>query len=244
MKKSVYIATALFIFAAGSLSNTACSKKEQAAAPSSQPTAIQQQAIEEVKKDVIAAKAANAAMVNGVEITVFDLVREMNRIAPSLAKKGSSSKNTTAVIRKQALDNLITRELVVQQAIREGMKADPEQIDKAIGLMKDQMGEKEFQTYLDERGSTEKEIKKKFERNQLFETITAREIFGKVAVDDQELRADYEKNKNRYKDDAGRQLKHEEVSNFIRKKLIAEKGSEKLVAWGRALQKDASVVMY
>jgi hypothetical protein len=77
MKKTVYAIAVGLLAAALSLTGLSCKKKEPAAPP---PTPEQKAQIEEIKKNVEAAQKVFAAKVNGVEITMHDLVREMNRV--------------------------------------------------------------------------------------------------------------------------------------------------------------------
>ena len=250
MSTFVFDVSVVVLSAAIALSGVSCKKNEQApaqivqSAQTATSAPAQQLVGEEIKKDVKAAKAAYAAKVNGIEISMFDLVREMNRISADIARSGNDTQDPMVAARKQALDNLITRELAVQFAIKQGIKADQEQIDTAIKLMKEQMGEKDFQAYLNERSSTEKDLRWRFERNHLFEMITAREIYSTIKVDEKELRAEYEKSKSALKDKDGKQLKYEAAADFIRRKLKAVKGAEKLSAWGSELRKNAEIVIY
>jgi len=73
------------------------------------------------------------AKVNGADLTMFDLVREMNAIAPKYIRKGeSASPEITSKVKKKALNNLIFKELAVQEAIKEGMKVKPEAVEDVI----------------------------------------------------------------------------------------------------------------
>ena len=170
--------------AAISITILSCKKKEPAAPP---PTPEQKARIEETKKSVEAAKKVFAARVNGVEITMLDLVREMNKVAPKYVKGSEKAAPAmTAKIRKEALDNLIFNELAVQEAVRQGMKVSPEKINTVVELMKKQMGSKEaYQAYLDSLGITEDGLRKRIERSHLIEMVTAKEIYQKIKIDAQ-----------------------------------------------------------
>jgi hypothetical protein len=227
--------------AAISITILSCKKKEPAA-PS--PTPGQKAKIEEIKKDVEAAKKDIAAKVNGVEITMHDLVREMNKVAPKYAKGDEKvAPATTKKIKKEALDNLIFNELAVQEAVRQGMTVGPEKIDTVVGLMKKQTGSQEaYQQYLDGLGITEEGLRKRIERSHLLEMVTAREIYQKITIDDRDIRAEYEKNKGVYKN-GEKQLSYDEAAPFIKKRLISDAGAEKKKEWGNALRKNAKIVI-
>jgi hypothetical protein len=84
MKNSHFTIVAGLLMAVISLTSLSC-KKEQAAVTPPPPTPEQKAKIEEikkeVKKDAEAAKTVIAAQVNGVDITMHDVVSEMNTIA-------------------------------------------------------------------------------------------------------------------------------------------------------------------
>jgi hypothetical protein len=241
MKKIVCAISVGLLVASFSLTSLSCKKKEPAAPP---PTPEQKAKIEEIKKDVEAAKKDIAAKVNGVEITMHDLVREMNRVAPKYVKEGEkTTPKTTAKIKKEALDNLIFNELAVQEAARQKITVSPEKIDKIVELMKKQMGSKEaYLQYLDSLGITEEGLRKSIERSHLLEMVTAKEIYQKIKIDDKDIRAEYEKNKDSYMKD-GKQLSYDEAAPFIKRRLIADAGVEKKKEWGVALRKNAKIMI-
>src|SRR5574337_49458 len=94
MMKIVYGITSIVFIAVISLIGLSC-KKQQAAAPPP-PTPEQKAKIEEVKKNAEEAKKVFAAQVNGVEITMQDLVGEMNLIAQQKDKGDGKIGKTTA----------------------------------------------------------------------------------------------------------------------------------------------------
>lgn len=240
MKKIVYTIAVGVLAAAFFLTGPGCKKKEQAAPPP--PTPEQKVQIEEIKKNVEAAKQTVAAHVNGVAITMDDLVREMNKVAPKYVKEGKKTdQKTTEKVKKEALDNLIFNELAVQEAVKQGMKVGPERIDQVVALMKKQMETPEaYQKYLDGLGITEAGLKKRIERSHLLEMITGKEIFQKIAIDQKDMRAEYEKNKSTFKK-GDKQLSYDEAAMFIKRKLISERGAEKKKEWGTALRKNAKI---
>jgi PPIC-type PPIASE domain/SurA-like N-terminal domain len=152
-----------------------------------------EQSDEEAKKVVI-------AKVNGVDISMYQLIRAMNRTAPKYINKGEEpTPETTAKIRKEALDRLVFEELAVQQAIKEGINPKPEAVENVVKQVKKNLGTEEaYKDYLKKNDLTEEALKKIIERSQSYQMITAKEIYRKVKVDDKLLRAEYEKEKRRY----------------------------------------------
>jgi hypothetical protein len=133
--------------------------------------------VEDPKKSVV-------AKVNGVPISVDDLAKEMNTIAPQYIKPGQKKDpQADEKVRKEALDRLIYRELAVQEAKRQGMKASKGAISDELKKIKaDMKTEDAFRQNLLKSGITEEELKRQIERNILVEMITEKEIFGKVTL--------------------------------------------------------------
>jgi len=135
------------------------------------------ESVEDPKKTIV-------AKVNGVPISVDELVREMNTIAPQYVKPGQKTDPPTdEKIRKEALDRLIYRELAVQEAKRQGMKAPKGAVAEELKKIKAEMKtEDAFRQNLAKSGITEEELKRQIERNILVEMIAEKEIFGKVKL--------------------------------------------------------------
>ncbi len=191
---------------------------------------------EEAKRSVEEAKKIVVARVNGAEINMFMLIRAMNRIAPKYIKDGeAATKETNEQIKNEALNRLIFEELAVQQAISQGIDPGPEEIEKVVSQVKANLGTEEaYKDYLNKSFLTEEALKKLIERSQRYELINAREVYGKVAVDEKILREAYEKEKEKFvlpdnflvedvfflpgKDEDSTRKKADEVLKTIRKK--------------------------
>ncbi len=238
--KIIYPITAVVFIAVLSLTVLSCKKKEPVAPPA---TPEQKAVIEEAKKGVEEAKKVFAAQVNGVNITMHELVREMNKVAPKYLKGDEkAAPRITEKIRKEALDNLIFAELAVQEAAKQGMTVSPERIEQVVQAMKKQTGSAEaYKEYLDGLGITENELRKRIERSHLLEMVTGKEIYQKIKIDDKDSRAEYEKNKSAFKDGSGNQMSYEESATIINKKLMAQLGAEMKSKWEQTLRKNAKI---
>ena len=244
MKNINFTIMAGLLAAAISLAGASCKKKEQVAAPPP-PSPEQQAVIEEAKKSAEESKKVFAAQVNGIDIAMYDLVREMNKIAPKYVKGDEkAAPGTTVKIRNEALDNLIFAELAVQEAVKRGITVSPERIDEVVQLMKKQTGSAEaYKEYLSGLGITEDELRKRIERSHLLEMITGKEIYQKIKIDDKDVRNEYEKHKSAFKDGSGKQMSYEEAAPVIKRKLMAELGAEMKKEWGKTLRKNAKIVI-
>ena len=176
----------------------------------------------EPRKSIDEPKKAVAAKVNGVAISRFDLLGEMNAIAPQYIQPGRKKDPATdEKIRKEALDRLIYRELAVQAAKKEGMKAPAGAVAEELKRIRAEMKTEEaFRQNLVKSGITEEELKGRIERNVLVDMITEKEIFGKVTVDLDEARKIHEQRRKSYKG-PGRPMTFEEARPLIEKELMA-----------------------
>jgi len=209
---------------------------KEAAKVTEAQTAEEAKKAEEARRSAEEAKKTLIAKVNGADINMFMLVRAMNRVAPKYVKEGETASPETAVkIKREALDRLIFEELAVQEAMRQGINPAPEAIDKVVAQIRENVGSDEaYREYLDKSYLTEETLKKMIERSQRYELITAREIYGKVKVDEKLLQTEYEKEKGRFilpenfiaedvyflqgKDEEAVRKKADEILKTIRKK--------------------------
>lgn len=227
-----------------------CSKKEDVSKSMTQkeerkPTPEQAKKAKEIKKGIKESKHIVIATVNGADLTMFDLIREMNAVAPKIIQHGQTgTPELTAKVKKEALNSLIFKELAVQEAIKEGMIVKPEAVEDIINKVRAQAGSEEaYKKYLEERNLNEEALKKTVERSHLLEMITAKEIFDKIKVDDKVLRDTYEKDKASFmtKDNPSRQMSFEEAKGFIEEKIKSERGQKRIAQWNNELRKKAKI---
>jgi len=224
------------------LTISSCSKvdapKKEPPTPSAEPQSIageQQKRFEESKNTAV-------AKVNGVPISRFDLVAEMNAIAAQYIKPGQKrDPKTDEKIRKEALDRLIYRELAVQAAKKQGMKAPAGAVAEELKRIKAEMKTEEaFRQNLAKSGITEEDLKRRIERNLLVEMITEKEIFGKATVDLEEAKRIYEKRKGSFKGPSG-PMTFEEARPLIENELKTAAVQKREDEWVAALKKGARI---
>ena len=211
---------------------------EEPSKPSSEPSKV----LGEHRKSIEESKKTIAAKVNGVPISRFDLVEEMNAIAPQYMKPGQKRDiKTDEKIRKEALDRLIFRELAVQSAKKEGMKAPADAVAEELKRIKAEMKtEDAFRQNLMKSGITEEELSKRIERNLLLERITEKEVFGKVTVDPAEADKIYAKRKKSFKGPSG-PMSLEEARPLIENELKTAAVQKREDEWVEELRKGARI---
>ena len=142
-------------------------------------------------------KTIIVARVNSAAITRHSLIQMMNRMSAKNAE--TSLPESRDDIRKRALDKLISQELAIQAATRQGLLVEQAGIDKAIINLKENLGgEIKFQDYLAKEHSTEAELRAQVERVLLYELIGGKEVRDKAIVTDDEVRKEYELVKGQY----------------------------------------------
>ena len=218
-----------------------CKKTEQ---PAPRSRLVGGEHVEQmVRKSLEEAKKSVAATVNSVPITQFAILREMSMIAPQYAGSGQEpTPEQRAKIRSDALENLIFRELGVQEAKKRGMHVKQETIDAAIKSVIAKEGSPEaYRKYLEYNGQTEAELREQIEQDALFDLIAAQEVNAKIKITDAELRKRYDEGKSGLKDPAHKQLTFEAAKGMLEQRLRAEATEKRLHAWEKELKKNAKI---
>ena len=135
------------------------------------------------------------AKVNGAEITRHSLVYLMNKINET--NNPDSPPDSRENIRKKALDRLVVEELVFQDAKNRGLHLEPGALDSAMGKIKAKLGtEAAYANLLAKQNITETELRSSIERSLLVQLIYDKEVNKKISVSDDDVRKEYERQKN------------------------------------------------
>ncbi len=155
---------------------------------------------EEIIQGVEISKKHVVIKVNGTDITMNDLINRMNQLAPKyVAARSQRTPEIDKKLQKEALDDLIFRELVFQEAGRQGMKVQPEAVKKTIASLRTSMGSEEaFTNNLKIIGATEESFRKMTEKDMLVKMIIDKEIYRKINVDEKRIKAVYMKEKAKF----------------------------------------------
>ncbi|MBS1127178.1 MAG: peptidylprolyl isomerase [Nitrospirae bacterium] len=199
MKKRVAPWMACFLAVVIALAGAACKKGPDKAGTAKAPPGHEKM-MQQHTKEIEESKKVIVARVNGVNITMNDFLNTMAQVTLQYSSRGQQmTPEARQKAEKEVLDMLIFRELAVQEAVNAGMKASPEAVIQAVAALRTNAGSDEaFKKSLAMSGDTEESLRRSIERNMLFDMIAAREIFGKIKVDEKRLREAYAKNKNKY----------------------------------------------
>jgi len=146
------------------------------------------------------AEDAAVALVNGVAVTASQLTREVDRLIPMTTYHRSVSEERRKELARDALENLITRELQVQDAAARGIKPDKNQVkDQLEQIRKRYPSKKEYKAALERSRLTEDGLRKEIEGMVMVRTLTEQIVSGPSKMSDEALRKYYEDNKDKFR---------------------------------------------
>jgi peptidyl-prolyl cis-trans isomerase C len=149
-----------------------------------------------------------AAKVNGIPITTQELNRSFQahvQVPYSTVQEDPRAKE----ILRQILDNLIDRELLLQQAKSLKMAVPPQQVDAQMQQLAQRFPSPEaFEQALTAQNFTVDTVKKDVENQMLRQQLVKKEILDKVNVSARDVQSFYDKNKNKYVEEEQVRARH------------------------------------
>ncbi|HXO28134.1 MAG TPA: peptidylprolyl isomerase [Thermoanaerobaculia bacterium] len=156
-------------------------------APSPAGAAGQAPAPQALAQDKIPAVVAK---VNGTPIAKGDLIKVADQFHAQ-----SPAMTETAEFYRKILDQLISNELLRQEATAAGVTASDEEVNKQLGELKGRFPSPEkFQEELKKNGLTEAEIGKQIRENLVMQKFVETKVVNDVKVSDADVKAFYDKN--------------------------------------------------
>lgn len=141
-----------------------------------------------------------AARVNGVEISSFRLERHFEDYLKAQGRNVGAIRNPSVFkrLKREALDQLIDKQLLWEEAMRRGIEVDPEEVRKVrAAVVKTFVTEEAFIRRITDAGfddaSYEQYLRQEIAGNQVLQ-----ELIGQVEVSDTEIRQTYEQNRDRF----------------------------------------------
>lgn len=159
--------------------------------------------------------AADVAVVNGVKISQAQLDQQYTLLkvdyenqmgALDLAKDQEIIKN----LQNQAYEEIITKELVRQEADRQGLKISQAEIDSRLASFKQAQNSVEndgYQKFLAKLNLTEADLGREVEVMLLFQQLQAK-VTGDTKVSEAEARQYYEANQQLFNNPGGMRIYH------------------------------------
>lgn len=159
-----------------------------------------------------------AATVNNVPITRFEVIKLLER-------EGG----------QQALDNLITRQLVIQEARKKKLTVSQEEIDAKLN---------ELNSYLEQQGTTlddalalQSQTKEDLIEDIKIQALVEKLLSEELNVSDEEVQKYFEDNRDFFAKDA----KFADVSGQINSQLKSDKLSQKFQEWLDTVRSESSI---
>lgn len=150
-----------------------------------------------------------AVKVNNIPITMSEVEEEISRIISRTLFHKDIPAEKRAGYRDEAVERLIERELQFQEAKALGIKAEKAEIKDKMEVIKKRFpSDKEFKEALKKSNLSEKDLKAKAEKAILIEKVFKKEVEEKIEVSDDEAKAHYETNIERYKEMEQVRLRH------------------------------------
>ncbi len=154
---------------------------------------------------------AGAKVVEGVVAVVGDtpiLRSELNDRYAMLSPQFEIAADDTAranQLRREILDNLVSEQLLLQEAEGQGLKADQEQIDSAVASAIDgdrqRLGPDGFNAELTNEGITEADLRARYaseaRKEILRRQLLQKEVVSKVTVTDAQVEQNFRENKDK-----------------------------------------------
>lgn len=141
-----------------------------------------------------------AVKVNGVPITLSEVEEEIGRTISRTLFHREISPEKRQEFRKEAIEKVIETELMFQEAKAQGIKAEKKEIEKKIEDVKKRFpSDKEFKETLKKNKLSLRDLEARAERGILMEKVFKKEVEEKIKVSDDEAKAHYENNIQRYK---------------------------------------------
>jgi len=152
----------------------------------------------------------NVALVNGSAITRAELDRLMASTQGRLSRAGKGlSGSQLTEMKKQALENLIDRELLYQESQRQGIKVDEAVINEEIDALKKRFpSEAEMKKSLARMKLSETFMRSQFTQERAIQQLIDKEFGQKVTVADKDVKAYYDKTPDFFKQPEQVQARH------------------------------------
>ncbi len=159
-----------------------------------------------------------AATVNGRPVSRLSILK-------SLEKSGG----------KQALDSMVTKELINQEAKKKNIVISDEDVQKEIEKLSETV--KTQGTTLDAALSSQNMTKEDLMQNIRMQKTVEQLLASQIKVSDEDIKAYFDKNKATY----GKDAKYDDLKDSIKKDLEQEKLATEFQTWYQKLQAESSI---
>ncbi len=148
-----------------------------------------------------AGDSETVAVVNGKAISRTLYERELTRIESRMMQMGRPvDPAQLEQLKSDVLDALISRELLYQESLKQGIKTDEAAVAEQMEAIKSRFpDEAQFQATIQQMNLTEEGIKDEMARDSAIRQLVDKEVAGKVTVSDEETKAFYDSHQEMFK---------------------------------------------
>ncbi len=141
------------------------------------------------------------AKVNGTDITKDVILRELEKTIQSYKDRGMKlTPDQVKTAAKKAIDDEISRTLLVQKGEELGISVTPDALNKKLGAIKASFkSDAVFEHTLADSGLTMEQYKKELQADLVMDQVIKKEVEPKVQISEKELRAYYDANPNKFR---------------------------------------------
>ena len=164
------------------------------------------------------------AVVNGTKLTMEELEGQVDRLITRMTFHKNVPEEKRKNFYKQALDEIINRELLYQDALAAGMKPDKEKVNaQSEKIRKRFKSEEEYKTALEKEGIKEETIRFQIEKDQLVQQLNEKKIVEASRISEEQLKNYYDKNTAQFKQPESVKLRIISTTDEQKAKDIQEK---------------------
>jgi peptidyl-prolyl cis-trans isomerase C len=194
-----------------------------------------------LSSNLLHADDAVVARVDNASITASELEAAIDQLIPRSTFHGNITEEKRKEYREKALNDLIEKMLMFQDAQKRGIKPDKKMIKEQMGKIRDRFKTKnDYSIALERAGITERDLETRVARNVAIQNVYEKTVTAPARVNDADLRDYYNKNITKFKQPE--RVKLSLISTKDRQKadeaLAKIKSGEKFASVAEAMSED------
>jgi hypothetical protein len=193
-----------------------------------------------------------AAVVNGTSIGKDELAREVERIRRKLRnRQPAGDEPESAAVRREALENLVRRELLYQESRNKGVNVSPPEVDREIEtLRKSLAGAGVLGKVLGDMNLSEADLRRDLARGMAIRSLIELEVAPRVEVSGREVTEYYYRHLDGFRQPKqgvpgqASAIPFDEVREKVRQKVKQEKVEKELGRYLKRLREKAVIIIH
>jgi parvulin-like peptidyl-prolyl isomerase len=147
--------------------------------------------------------------VNGKILTEMDLNEALNELMPAGRFHGGFSSEKRNSYRPEAIENMVEKELLYQEAVSRGLNVEDKLIEQELEKAIKRFGsKKQLEVAVKNAGMTFEEYKTNLKKKHFVSQLLTLEVTDKAVTSDQEVKTYYETNRTKFKRPEARRIRH------------------------------------